>query len=187
MKAIINSDNGYIIVAKGNQPKLFKSLKQRAQTRPLDAWSWTQTGHGHDVRCRIKVWEADEQMKQHWPGLARYISVRRCGIRDGKPFDTTTFYISSEVMSAWRFAKRIRHHRLIENTLHWTKDVVLHEDTCGLKKTPSAVNMAVVRNIGFNLLVMDGYRSISEGISAMGENIGRLWGMMSTSATKSIG
>ena len=67
------------------------------------------------------------------------------------------FTIASEVMSAWRFAKRIRHHRLIENTLHWTKDVVLHEDTCGLKKPISAVNMAVVRNISFNLLVMDGY------------------------------
>lgn len=126
-------------------------------------------------------------MQAKWPGLKRYISVRRQGIRDGQPFDTTTFYISSEVMSAWRFAKRIRGHRLIENTLHWTKDVVLEEDTCGLVKTASAVNMAVVRNISFNLLVMDGYQSLSEGISAMGENISRLWTLMTKPAISSIG
>lgn len=122
-------------------------------------------------------------MHAQWSGLQRYISVRRQGIRDGKPFDTTTYYISSEVMSAWRFAKRIRGHRLIENTLHWTKDVVLEEDTCGLTKTASAVNMAVIRNISFNLLVMDGYRSISEGISAMGENISCLWTLIMKPAT----
>jgi predicted transposase YbfD/YdcC len=85
-------------------------------------------------------------MKLKWPGLERYISVRRRGIRDGKEFDTETFYITSEILSAWCFAQMIRYHRKIENTLHWTKDVVLNEDNCGLVNSQQAANMAVMRD-----------------------------------------
>lgn len=123
-------------------------------------------------------------MKAHWPGLERYISVRRWGERDGEAFDHTTYYITSEPCSAWWLAQRIRGHRRIENTLHWTKDVVLNEDDCGLIDSQAATNLAVVRNISFNLLVMAGYRSLSEGIGAMGERIGTLWAMISQPAKK---
>ena len=155
-------------------------------TAPLDAWSWSQTGHGHDAHCRIKVWSADAAMKARWPGLERYISVRRWGERNGEAFDHTTYYITSEPCSAWWLAQRIRGHRRIENTLHWTKDVVLNEDDCGLTDSQAATNLAVVRNISFNLLVMAGYRSLSEGIGAMGERIGTLWAMISQPAKKPV-
>jgi hypothetical protein len=87
-------------------------------------------------------------------------------------------------MSAWCLAQRIRGHRKIENTLHWTKDVVLNEDGCGLLDSQQAANMAVIRNIGFNLLTMAGYKSISAGIQAMGERIDRLWALVSQPAKK---
>ena len=163
---------------KRNQPNLHNAITETTKTKPLDAYSWTQDGHGHDSQCRIKIWEADSNMKRKWPGLQRYISVRRQGIRNDKKFDTTTFYISSETQSAWSFAKGIRGHRKIENTLHWTKDVVQNEDDCGLVKPQAVINMAVMRNISFNLLVMNGFKSISEGIGAMGESIKTMWGMI---------
>jgi len=163
-----------------NQPSLYKAIAAKTATKPLDAYSWKQTGHGHDAQCRIKIWEADEDMKRQWPGLERYISVRRRGIRDGKEFDTVTFYIASEVLSAWCFAQMIRYHRKIENTLHWTKDVVLNEDNCGLVNSQQAANMAVMRDMSFNLHVMKGYKSISEGISAMGEKVRILWDMITS-------
>ncbi len=117
-------------------------------------------------------------MKLKWLGLKRYMTVRRCGVRDGNAFDTVTFYISSEMLSAWCFAQRIRYHRKIENTLHWTKDVVLNEDNCGLVNSQQAANMAVIRDICFNLHVMSGYTSISQGISAVGEKLSTLWHMI---------
>ena len=82
------------------------------------------------------------------------------------------------MLSAWCFAQRIRYHRKIENTLHWTKDVILNEDNCGLVNSQQAANMAVVRNICFNLHVMSGYQSISQGISTVGEKISTLWHMI---------
>lgn len=155
-------------------------------TAPLDAWSWSQTGHGHDTRCRLKVWPADAAMTAQWPGLERYISVRRWGERHGQGVDHTTYYITSEPKSAWWLAQRIRGHRRIENTLHWTKDVVLNEDACGLVDSQAAVNLALMRNLSFNLLVMAGYRSLSEGIGAMGERIGALWALISQPASKPV-
>lgn len=178
VEKIINSGNGYVITVKQNQPNLHKEIKEKTKMKPLDTYYWNQTGHGHDARCRIKIWEADTQMKNKWKGLQSYISVRRQGIRDGKEFDTTTFYISSEKKSAWSFAQAIRGHRKIENTLHWTKDVVQNEDNCGLAKPQAAINMAVIRDISFNLLVMNGFKSISQGISAMGDNIKTMWNIV---------
>lgn len=117
-------------------------------------------------------------MKLKWIGLERYITVHRRSVRNGKAFDSVTFYISSEILSAWRFAQLIRYHRKIENSLHWTKDVILNEDNCGLVNSQQAANMAVIRNICFNLQVMSGYQSMSDAISASGENISILWHRM---------
>jgi predicted transposase YbfD/YdcC len=184
VQAVVDSGNDYVITVKKNQPTLHKAIADKADTKPIDSFSWEQKGHGHDSKCRIKIWEADENMKQKWKGLECYISVRRQGIRDGKRFDTTTFYISSANLSAWRFAKVIRGHRKIENNLHWTKDVVQNEDSCGLVKPEAAVNMGVMRDISFNLLVMNGFKSISDGISAMGEKVSNLWSIVSSGAKK---
>jgi len=110
--------------------------------------------------------------------LSSYIEVRRQGWRNGKELNTITYYISSESASAWRFAKWIRGHRKIENNLHWTKDVVLKEDGCGLVDSQAASNGGIIRSMIFNLLVMAGYHSISEGISAMGEKVSVVWDVL---------
>lgn len=182
VKAIIDSGNDYLITVKRNQPKLHDAIAQKAEEKPIDEYSWKQTGHGHDSHCRIKVWDADENMKKTWTGLQHYISVRRYGVRNGKEFDMTTFYISSANRSAYRFAKAVRGHRKIENELHWTKDVIQNEDNCGLSDHTAAINMAVMRDIGFNLLVMNGFKSISDGIGAFGEKISSLWNVLSNEA-----
>ena len=114
------------------------------------------------------------------------ISVCRQGERDGKVFDTTTYYITSEAWSAWRLAQCIGGHRKIENTLHWSKDVVMGEDGCGIVPSQAAANIALMRNISFNLLVLAGYRSISEGISAVSGKIGTLWHIIQQPSPKAV-
>ncbi len=184
MATIIEQGHGYLITVKRNQPTLHQAIAQMSTTPAQDGGSWSQSGHGHDTSCRLKVWPADALMQAQWPGLKHYITVRRQGERAGQAFDSTTYYITSETMSAWRLAQRVRGHRKIENTLHWTKDVVLNEDGCGLVGSQPAANLALIRNMSFNLLVMMGYRSISEGMSAMGEHIGQLWTVISQPGKK---
>jgi hypothetical protein len=42
-----------------------------------------------------------EAIDTQWAGLKHYASVRRQGERNGQSFDATTYYITSESMSAW--------------------------------------------------------------------------------------
>jgi predicted transposase YbfD/YdcC len=175
VKAIIESDNYYIITVKRNQPKLHDSIKETAKTQPEDAFSWKQNGHGHSVICRIKVWEAPSSMTEQWTGLSRVISVTRTGIRNGKKFSGETYYITSLKTSAYRLSKAIRGHRRIENNLHWVKDVILNEDNCHIAKPETAATLGIVRDIGFNLLIMEGFNSITNAMVEMEGKIGKLW------------
>ncbi len=46
----------------------------------------------------------------------------------------------------------MRGHWLIENSLHWTLDVVFKDDQSRLRKGHGAVNMAIVRHFAINLV-----------------------------------
>jgi len=50
------------------------------------------------------------------------------------------------------FAKAVRAHWGIENSLHWCLDVVFHEDLNRTRKDNSAENFAVIRHIALNIL-----------------------------------
>ena len=164
-------------------PRLRKAISacEESDKPPQDAWSWSQTGHGHDSNCRVKLWEASEEMKSEWAGLRHFVTVRRWGERNGKPFNTVTCYMSSMKARSYRHASVIRGHRRIENNLHWVKDVVMNEDDCGIELPNAAIILGVFRDLAFNLLVFRGYRSISAGMNAMGERVPLLWETMTSS------
>jgi len=186
VQAIIKSGNNYVITVKQNQPKLHAAIiKQMRTTQPLSTWSWTQKGHGHEVKCRLQVYSVPPAMSSSWSGLQRVIGVNRRGERGGKSFNTTTCYIASEISSAYVFAQTIRGHRKIENNLHWVKDVIFKEDHCGIRSPPQAATLGVFRNFAFNLLVLEGFHSITAGIQTVTGQIGRLWKMITTSKEKS--
>jgi predicted transposase YbfD/YdcC len=184
VETIIESENDYVIVVKKNQAKLHKAIEEQRQTKVKDRYYWIQKGHGHETHCRIETWTAPQQMASQWKGLSTVICVNRKGKRKGKSFNHDTYYIASQSQSAYCFSKVIRGHRLIENALHWTKDVILNEDKCQIVPTMQSANLGLIRNISFNLLKMEGIQSISEGIAYMGENVNRLWNIISQSFKK---
>jgi len=182
VQAIIKSGNNYVITVKKNQPKLHAAIiKQTQTTQPGSTWNWTQTGPGHEVKCRLQVYSAPVEMKSQWTGLQPVISVKRRGERDGKFFHTTTYYITSETSKAYALAPTIRGHRKIENHLPWVKEVIFKEDHCGIRSPPQAATLGVFRNFAFNLLVLEGFHSLTEGIPTVVGQIGRLWEMITTS------
>lgn len=179
---LVESGNGYVITVKQNQPKLHAAIvKQTRTTQPLSAFRWTQKGHGHEVKCHLQVYTAPPAMSSSWSGLQRVIRVNRRGERSGKSFDTTTHYITSESSGAYVFAQTIRGHRKIENNLHWVKDVIFKEDHCGIRSPSQAATLGVFRDFAFNLLVLEGFHSLTEGIQTVTGQIGRLWEMITTS------
>jgi predicted transposase YbfD/YdcC len=80
--------------------------------------------------------------------------------------------------SAAEFAKRIRGHWLIENCLHWLKDVVLKEDTSSLCDGHALINFAITRTIAMNLFCREGFTSITKGIRYLAHDIHRLFSFL---------
>lgn len=106
------------------------------------------------------------------------IRVDRNGIRDGKPFSETVFYISSLDLNASDFARRIRHHWHIENRLHWVKDVVLQEDDYPFCGGYAAANMGIIRTIALNLFRLNGFASITKAIRTLAHDLPRLFSFL---------
>lgn len=62
------------------------------------------------------------------------------------------FFISSLPPDAKQIAQAVRAHWAIENTLHWTLDVVFNEDGSTVRKDHAPQNMAIVRHVVRNIL-----------------------------------
>ncbi len=77
-------------------------------------------------------------LTQDWVGLQNLLCVERIGIRQGKPYHQTNYYISSLSTSAFEFAQASRSHWKIENCLHWVKDVIFGEDAAPFKNYNAA-------------------------------------------------
>ena len=105
--------------------------------------------------CRIvSVFSDLRSIDFHWVGVQSLIQVERIGIRLGKQYLQTNYYISSLISKATTFANGIRQHWGIENRLHWVKDVVFSEDAAPLSNYNTATNWSIIRNIAINLAPM---------------------------------
>ena len=74
--------------------------------------------------------------------------------REGGDHSTeeTRYYWTSLPCDATQFAKAVREHWGVENSLQWVLDVSFREDDCRIRKEKGAQNFAVLRHIALNLL-----------------------------------
>lgn len=92
----------------------------------------------------MSVFQSPVEQRQVWPGLAAFAQVERSGIRQGKPFERTAWFILSQVIDAQQVADMVQKHRgTTENKLHSVKDVVQREDASLIREPNSATLMAL--------------------------------------------
>lgn len=104
---IIEGGNDYIVTVKGNQPRLLAQLETKAEyTQPYHRFVDVEKTRGR-ITCRIvNVFLDLSDIDLDWVGLQSLIQVERIGIRSGKPYQQTNYYISSVFTSASEFAHR---------------------------------------------------------------------------------
>ena len=103
-----------------------------------------ETGHGRDeTRSYIQMpVPASLPGLELWKGLKSIGRVVSRCVRDGKETVEVRYYISSLGVSVKRFAHAVRSHWGIENTCHWSLDVIYREDESRIRDEHMRENFA---------------------------------------------
>ena len=161
---------------KGNQPKLLKAVKETVKNPvPADFHKSEEKSRGRLEKREVSVFYPSENIPDGWPGINRIIYVeRRFESRKGL-YQSKSYYISSsESDDAGYFAEGIRGHWYIENKLHYVKDVIMNEDTSGIKDETAACNLSIFRNAAINIVRQKGFDSLKSASIFFASNIKEL-------------
>jgi predicted transposase YbfD/YdcC len=158
----------YIWTVKGNQPQLLQDLEDWFDPTvtllpglgcpPKDFRSATLTHKGHG-RLEVRTLTTSRQLNDFldWPflqqafQLERTITVSKTGkTRQEIVYGVTS--LSAEQASPQQLLQMLRSYWHIENSLHYPRDVTLHEDQTRFKKHSAAHNMAILNNLVLALI-----------------------------------
>lgn len=165
-KQIIDQDADYVLSLKGNQGNLHKDVEQlfdwayKTDFKEIEheAYQTIDKGHGRiDIR-RYWLLSNVEYLEdaQLWEGLKRVGMVEAERRVDGQPVTAERrYFLTSLDGGVERFAEASRSHWGIENKLHWSLDVVFHEDDSRIRQGHAPENMTVMRKMALNLLAKE--------------------------------
>lgn len=163
---------------KSNQPKLLQAIQQVAATQAPCATHVQHERTRDRVTERIvSVYDDVSGVDPAWSSAHSLLVVQRRGTRGGEAFDHISYYLSSATLPVETLAQGIRGHRLIENALHWVKDVVLGEDDSRIRPITPAINHSILRNVVISLLRLQGYASITRAQRLMGHDLDKLFAL----------
>jgi predicted transposase YbfD/YdcC len=144
----------YVLGLKENRPTLHRAAAAAFARAPAGALRFEQQEEKHGrLERRIATVVPAGPAAAELPGLVafgRIESARRVG--DGGETITTRYFALSRRFDPGRFAALVRSHWGIENHLHWTLDVVFHEDHARSRKNHAPENFAVLRRLARNIL-----------------------------------
>ena len=163
-KKIIEKEADYVFSLKGNQTSLNDdviryfgdALKNRRFYDEINETTTLDSGHGRiEKRKYFLTTDTDWLIqKPEWTELNAIGMVYSVVEEKGIIREETRYFITS-LTDVKVFAKAVREHWGIENSLRWVLDVAFNEDKCRMRKDNSGENFAVIRHIALNLLKQD--------------------------------
>ena len=161
-QTIIARGADYLLALKKNRPALYAATEALFADTALSFRSaqTEETSHGrHEIRRHFvchdvdwvnpKDWESDSV---RFPGVAMVGKVEITVTRNGQTSHECRFYVCSRPLDPETFGRAVRTHWSIENHLHWTLDVVFHDDLARLRTDHAPENMAIVKHMAVNMI-----------------------------------
>jgi predicted transposase YbfD/YdcC len=127
---IIAKEADYILAVKDNQKALREEVEATcSRNRPALDYTEVDKGHGRIETRRCEVFEKGliVDFENRWKGLQSVIKITATREIGEKVTTEERFYISS-LATSQPFNQYIREHWGVENSLHWTLDMVFRED-----------------------------------------------------------
>jgi len=164
-QTVIDAQADYVFALNGNHPLLYRDVVDWfdwAQARafksvPHDFHQTVNKAHGR-IEIR-RCWAIHDPLAfeslahyEGWTGLRSVVMVQRERRTPTQTQTETVYYLSSLPADAARLLAATRAHWSVENTFHWTLDVVFGEDNSRVRLDQAPENLAVIRHIALNLL-----------------------------------
>jgi predicted transposase YbfD/YdcC len=160
---IIKGGGDFCLALKGNQGNLHQAVVDYAEDKILNDLADCQVEtleqeekkkHGREVHYSYYQFAAPDTLPdfKSWKKLRSIgVAIRRsrCG---GRETVDVRFYITSLLLNVVLFAKVVRGHWGIENTLHWCLDVTFREDDSRVRERNLTNNMAWLKRFAISLL-----------------------------------
>ena len=152
----------YVLCLKANHPtfhtqvkKSFEELMSADNLKNTEhtVFETVEKDHGRieTRRCYAMSTSAISKAAE-WNDLNSVTMIERLREINGKISSKKHYYISSLAPDAKNISHKIREHWKIENTLHWTLDVIFNEDNSTLRDKIGAQNLSLIRKIAISLI-----------------------------------
>jgi len=151
----------YVIAVKENQKTLhdeiddfFQAVESRTLPMSLPSCKTIDKDHG---RIEVRKYMVTDQIDflshaDKWAGIQSIGCVIASREIQGVTSERTRYFISSLPPDPHLFAKAVRGHWSIENSLHWVMDVVFRDDECRIRKKHGPANFVTLKHITQNML-----------------------------------
>jgi predicted transposase YbfD/YdcC len=155
----------YLLSVKNNQPTLARQLEKLPWAKAPVLDRSRNRGHGREEVREVKVLSVDGLLFPHAHQVVRiHRKRRRTGAR--KRTAETVYAITdlpAHQASAAEIAAWARGHWIIENTVHWTKNVTFAEDASQVRRHHTPAVMTVPRDLARAALHRTGWTNTASG------------------------
>lgn len=165
VKKIREQTADYVLALKRNHPKLYDEVAAYfleaadADDPQLKHIRRGETSHGREETRDYYTLPVPTNLygRRQWSGLKSLGMVIRTwrDEKTGQEHMAVRYYLSSLAPQVKAFAKYVRSHWSIENSLHWVLDVAFREDECPIENPTAAANVSAMNRLALSALKSD--------------------------------
>ena len=171
-REIKEADADYVLALKGNHPLLHQEVGDFL----LDAKARGFAGLAHDFYEEADKGHGRLEVRRHWitskldwlSPRAEWEGLRGVGLVERERHTAQgvsierAFYLCSIAPDAQLFARAVRGHWGVENSLHWRLDVIFQEDQSRARTGFAAANLSALRKLALNAAKAD--KSVKDAV-----------------------
>lgn len=179
----------FVLTAKGNQKRLHRQLRSMPWPEVPVGHTETEKVRGRIVTRTYKVVTIAEGIM--FPHAVQAIRVTRSRkvVSTGKWTRETVYAVTSlshAQADPTELAGYLRGHWIVENKLHWVRDVTFGEDMSKIRTGGGPRMMASLRNIAISVLRLAGHTNIAQALRYMARGADRAIKLLATSPNTTL-